>query len=171
MSEAKVCTDTGDFCCLAELEAEFTPDTVFSLGSMFTVHILFKHHLHVCCRSVPGGPLQGRQRGGTLAHGDVHCHQVRPRAARHVQTGAHTGHVTRGCIMTRDTWQDQSWDYTFLSTSDTVFTKLALSATFSPGAGVYPEVCPDIYTTHIYTYLHISTHICIISLPRFCLTM
>ena len=33
MSEAKVCTDTGDFCCLAELEAEFTPDTVFSLGS------------------------------------------------------------------------------------------------------------------------------------------
>ena len=48
--------------------------------------------------------------------------------------------------MTRDTWQDQSWDYTFLSTSDTVFTKLALSATFSPGAGVYPEVCLDIYT-------------------------
>ena len=33
MSEAKVCTDNGDFCCLAELEAEFTPDTVFSLGS------------------------------------------------------------------------------------------------------------------------------------------
>ena len=42
--------------------------------------------------------------------------------------------------MTRDTLQDQSWDYSFLSTSDTVFTKLALSATFSPGAGVYPEV-------------------------------
>ena len=34
MSEAKVCTDTGDFCCLAELEAEFTPDTVFSLGNI-----------------------------------------------------------------------------------------------------------------------------------------
>ena len=34
MSEAKVCTDTGDFCCLAELEAEFTPDTVFSLGGI-----------------------------------------------------------------------------------------------------------------------------------------
>ena len=66
--------------------------------------------------------------------------------------------------MTRDTWQDQSWDYTFLSTSDTVFTKLALSATFSPGAGVYPEVCLDIYTTHIYTYLSLS-------IPRFCLTM
>ena len=66
--------------------------------------------------------------------------------------------------MTRDTLQDQSWDYTFLSTSDTVFTKLALSATFSPGAGVYPEVCLDIYT-----YLHI--HISIISIPRFCLTM
>ena len=66
-----------------------------------------------------------------------------------------TGHVTRSsivtrdCIATRDTLQDQSWDYTFLSTSDTVFTKLALSATFSPGAGVYPEVYPDIYTTHI----------------------
>ena len=60
--------------------------------------------------------------------------------------------MTRDCIATRDTLQDQSWDYTFLSTSDTVFTKLALSATFSPGAGVYPEVCPDIYSvdsTHI----------------------
>ena len=49
MSEAKVCTDTGDFCCLAELEAEFTPDTVFSLGSICSTtslsscSILFKH--------------------------------------------------------------------------------------------------------------------------------
>jgi len=36
--------------------------------------------------------------------------------------------------------QDQSWDYNFLSTSDTMFTKLKLSGTFSSGAGVYPEV-------------------------------
>ena len=66
----------------------------------------------------------------------------------HVGRGARNGETrdTRGSIVTRDTWQDQSWDYTFLSTSDTVFTKLALSATFSPGAGVYPEVCPDICT-------------------------
>ena len=39
--------------------------------------------------------------------------------------------------------QDQSWDYNFLSTSDTVFKMLRLSATFSPGAGVYPEVLFD----------------------------
>ena len=39
--------------------------------------------------------------------------------------------------------QDQSWDYNFLSTSDTVFKQLRLSATFSPGAGVYPEVLFD----------------------------
>ena len=36
--------------------------------------------------------------------------------------------------------KDQSWDYNFLSTSDTMFTKLKLSGTFSSGAGVYPEV-------------------------------
>ena len=39
--------------------------------------------------------------------------------------------------------QDQSWDYNFLSTSDTIFKKLRLAATFSPGAGVYPEVLFD----------------------------
>ena len=40
-------------------------------------------------------------------------------------------------------YQDQSWDYNFLSTSDTVFKHLRLSATFTPGAGVYPEVLFD----------------------------
>ena len=39
--------------------------------------------------------------------------------------------------------QDQSWDYDFLSSSDTVFTSLAIAATFTPGAGVYPEVLFD----------------------------
>merc|ERR1719510_2189227 len=39
--------------------------------------------------------------------------------------------------------QDQSWDYDFLSSSQTVFTSLALAATFTPGAGVYPEVLFD----------------------------
>ena len=39
--------------------------------------------------------------------------------------------------------QDQSWDYNFLSSSQTIFARLALAATFSPGAGVYPEVLFD----------------------------
>ena len=39
--------------------------------------------------------------------------------------------------------QDQSWDYNFLSRSDTVFSSLNLSATFTQGAGVYPEVLFD----------------------------
>ena len=39
--------------------------------------------------------------------------------------------------------QDQSWDYNFLSSSHTIFARLALAATFSPGAGVYPEVLFD----------------------------
>ena len=44
-------------------------------------------------------------------------------------------------ILMIDHWyQDQSWDYNYLSTSDTVFTSLNLSATFSDNAGVYPEV-------------------------------
>ena len=39
--------------------------------------------------------------------------------------------------------QDQSWDYDFLSSSDTTFSSLRLSATFTRGAGVYPEVLFD----------------------------
>ena len=31
--------------------------------------------------------------------------------------------------------QDQSWDYNFLSTSDTLFTSLSLSGTFTNGSG------------------------------------
>ena len=31
-SSAKVCTDDGSFCCLAEYQAEFNHHTVFSLG-------------------------------------------------------------------------------------------------------------------------------------------
>ena len=36
--------------------------------------------------------------------------------------------------------QDLLSDYTFLSTSDTVFKKLQLSGTFSDEAAVYPEI-------------------------------
>ena len=32
MISAKVCTDDGAFCCLAEFEADFNQQTVFSLG-------------------------------------------------------------------------------------------------------------------------------------------
>ena len=32
MTRAKVCSDTGELCCLAEFEAEFPSGTVFSLG-------------------------------------------------------------------------------------------------------------------------------------------
>jgi len=39
--------------------------------------------------------------------------------------------------------QDQSWDYDFLSRSDTVFNRLKLSGTFTEMAGVYPEVLFD----------------------------
>jgi len=39
--------------------------------------------------------------------------------------------------------QDQSWDYDFLSRSDTVFNNLKLSGTFADKAGVYPEVLFD----------------------------
>ena len=39
--------------------------------------------------------------------------------------------------------QDQSWDYDFLSTSNTIFNSLNLSATFTQQAGVYPEVLFD----------------------------
>ena len=39
--------------------------------------------------------------------------------------------------------QDQSWDYDFLSRSDTIFNKLRLSGTFTEMAGVYPEVLFD----------------------------
>ena len=39
--------------------------------------------------------------------------------------------------------QDQLTDYDFLSTSDTTFSSLKLSATFSEGAGVFPEVLFD----------------------------
>merc|ERR1712212_1381635 len=42
--------------------------------------------------------------------------------------------------------QDQSWDYDFLSRSDTIFHTLRLSGTFSAGAGVYPEVLFDSVT-------------------------
>ena len=37
-------------------------------------------------------------------------------------------------------FQDMNLDYTYLSQSDTVFTQLKLSGTFTDGAGVYPEV-------------------------------
>ena len=63
MSEAKVCTDTGDFCCLAELEAEFTPDTVFSLGSMFTV--LFSSN--TTCMSAAGVFRGDHYKDGSVA--------------------------------------------------------------------------------------------------------
>jgi len=39
--------------------------------------------------------------------------------------------------------QDQSWDYDFLSRSDTVFNRLRLSGTFADQAGIYPEVLFD----------------------------
>ena len=39
--------------------------------------------------------------------------------------------------------QDQVEDYEFLTTSDTIFSSLKLSATFSDGAAVFPEVLFD----------------------------
>ena len=39
--------------------------------------------------------------------------------------------------------QDQLWDYDFLVSSDTVFSKLELSGTFSDGTRVFPEVLFD----------------------------
>ena len=32
MTRAKVCSDTGELCCIAEFEAEFPSGMVFSLG-------------------------------------------------------------------------------------------------------------------------------------------
>ena len=39
--------------------------------------------------------------------------------------------------------QDQVEDYEYLTTSDTIFSSLKLSATFSDGAAVFPEVLFD----------------------------
>ena len=153
MSEAKVCTDTGDFCCLAELEAEFTPDTVFSLGSMCSTTSLFysfqtplAYLVQECSGGTTTRTAAWRDTGAWRCALSSSATPGSPTRADRCPHGTRDCIVTRDCIATRDTLQDQSWDYSFLSASDTVFTKLALSATFSPGAGVYREVCPDIYT-------------------------
>ena len=117
MSEAKVCTDTGDFCCLAELEAEFTPDTVFSLGG---ICILFSSNtLAYLVQECSGGTttrtaawrdtgawrcaLSSSATPGSPTRADRCPHGTRDTWLYH-----DTGHVTdniviRDCNVTRDT--------------------------------------------------------------------
>ena len=71
--QAKVCSDDGEFCCLAEYEAEFNHQTVFSLGMINIIIITVMIELF---RSVSWRSLQGWERGWSLEDGDVLSYQV-----------------------------------------------------------------------------------------------
>jgi len=103
-NSAKVCTDDGALCCIAEYKAEFNQETVFSLGVFRGDH--FKDG------SVAG---QWNLEMCTVLKCD-------PKDSFNTCT------------------QDLSRDYNYLSQSDTIFSKLKLSGTFTDGAGVYPEI-------------------------------
>jgi len=103
-NSAKVCTDDGAFCCIAEYQADFNQQTVFSLGVFRGDH--FKD-----------GSIAGRWNLEMCT-----VMKCDPKDPFHTCT------------------QDMNLDYTYLSQSDTVFTQLKLSGTFTDGAGVYPEV-------------------------------